>query len=85
MGCACKGGKPQVLNNLESKDHLNASYEIYRDVIQTKTIEEMDDLDRKQVMFGFYTLYPNASGEVSIEHAINTIKSSLRPHYNGIE
>ncbi len=83
MGCNCKGGKPQVLNNLDSKDHLNAAYEVYRDVIQTKTIEEMDDLDRKQVMFGFYTLYPNVKTEVSIEHAINTITSAINANYNG--
>jgi hypothetical protein len=85
MGCNCKGGNKQILNNLESKDHLNLAYEVYRDVIKKKTIEEMDDLDQKQVLFGFYSLYPNANGEVSVEHAINTIKSSLKPHYNGIE
>jgi len=85
MGCNCKGRKPQVLNNLESKDHLNLAHDIYRDVIKKKTIEEMDDLDHKQIMFGFYSIYPNAKGEVTIEHAINTIKSSIKPHYNGIE
>jgi len=85
MGCNCKGGNKQILNNLESKDHLNLAYEVYRDVIKKKTIEEMDELDQKQVLFGFYSLYPNASGEVSVGHAINTIKSSLKPHYNGIE
>lgn len=85
MGCNCKGGNKQILNNLDSKDHLNLAYEVYRDVIKKKTIEEMDELDQKQIMFGFYSLYPNAKGEVTIEHGINTIKSSLRPHYNGIE
>lgn len=80
MGCNCKKNT-QVLNNLNSKDHLQAAHEVYQDVILKKTEEELDDLDKKQILFGFYTLYPNVKIEVSIPHAINSITSAIQAHY----
>ena len=80
MGCNCKKNT-QVYNNLNSKDHLQAAYEVYEDVIRSKSEEDMDDLDKKQILFGFYTLYPNVKTEVSISHAISSIKSAIEANY----
>jgi hypothetical protein len=80
MGCNCKKNT-QVLNNLNSKDHLNVAFEIYRDVVSKKPVEEYDDLDKKQVLFGFYSIYPNAKGEVTPEHAAKTITNIYNQNY----
>ena len=81
MGCNCKK-KVQVLNNLNSQDHLNVAFEVYRDLVSKKPIEEYDDLDNKQVLFAFYSVYPNAKGEISPDHAAKTI-TNIYNQYNG--
>lgn len=81
MGCNCKK-KAQVLNNLESNDHLQIAFDVYRDVINKKSLEDLDDLDKKQINFAFYSIYPNVKTEVSIEHAVSTIKN-IYTQYNG--
>lgn len=72
MGCNCKK-QTQVLNNLKSTDHLELARSIYEDVIKKKSIEDYDDLDKKQVLFAFYSLYPNVKMDITYEHAVNTI------------
>lgn len=72
MGCNCKK-QEQVINNLNSQDHLSLARSIYEDVITKKSIDEYDDLDKKQVLFGFYSLYPNVKIDVSYQHAVTTI------------
>lgn len=81
MGCNCKK-KAQVLNNLESNDHLQIAFDVYRDVVNKKSLEDLDDLDKKQINFAFYSIYPNVKTEVSIEHAVSTIKN-IYTQYNG--
>jgi hypothetical protein len=80
MGCNCKKNK-QVLNNLESKDHLNVAFETYRELVSQKPVEEYDDYDKKQVIATFYSIYPNVKGEISPEHASKTITNIYNQHY----
>ena len=80
MGCNCKK-KAQVLNNLDSNDHLQIAFDVYRDVVNKKSLEELDELDKKQINFAFYSIYPNVKTEVSLEHAVNTIKNIYTQYY----
>ena len=80
MGCNCKKNT-QVLNNLNSKDHLNLAFDVYRDLVIKISVDQYDDLDNKQVLFAFYSVYPNAKGEVSPEHAAKTITNIYNQYY----
>lgn len=76
MGCNCKG-KAQVLNNLNSKDHLNLVKDIYDQVIKGKNIEQYDDADKHQVIQGFYSLYPNVKVNIDYKHAVQSITNVI--------
>lgn len=81
MGCNCKGGKSQVLNNLESKDHLQLAFDAYTDVVSKFEINEYTEADAQQIMNAFYSIYPNVKQKVSIEHASSTIKHIYQTQY----
>lgn len=77
MGCNCKGGKKQVLNNLQSVDHINLARETYNNIILQRTIEEYSDLDRFEIFNTFRELYPNAKMTPSIENVVENIKHAV--------
>ena len=79
MGCNCKSGKVQKLNNLDSNDHLQVAFEAYEQVKQ-KAFEEFDEGDVKMVISAFYSVYPNAKGDITFEHATNVIKQIYEQH-----
>lgn len=74
MGCNCK--KPQVLNNLKSKDHLRLASETYNTTIKNKTIDQLDDFDKLQIFNAFKSLYPRAASLPSLTDAINHLKQA---------
>lgn len=76
MGCNCKRGKG-TLNNLNSPDHIQSAQEVYNRIISVKTIEDLDDLDKVEIMGVYASLYPNSNGTPSIENAIEQIKSGI--------
>lgn len=82
MGCNCKSGKVQKLNNLDSNDHLQVAFEAYEQVKQ-KPFEEFDEGDSKLVIAAFYSVYPNAKGDVTFQHATNVIKQIYEQHNGG--
>ena len=53
MGCNCKK-TAQVLNNLNSKDHLQIAFDVYEDIVSKKTVEQYDEGDVLQVRYAFY-------------------------------
>ena len=71
--CNCKSGKQQPLNNLNSNDHLKVAFDAYEIVVKEKEVSDYDDTDKLVVMTAFYSIFPNAKGDVSIEHAVDTI------------
>ena len=77
MGCNCKSGKPQVLNNLNSVDHIMFAEEVYKNVIQGKSSNDYDDFDKNQILGAYKTLYPNAKMTPSIDNAISNIKLAI--------
>lgn len=80
MGCNCKSGKEQKLNNLDSKDHLQVAFDCY-EVIKDKDFTQLDEGDRVLVMNAFYSVYPNAKGDITPQHASNVIKSVYEQNY----
>jgi hypothetical protein len=77
MGCNCKGGKKQITNNLDSQDHIQVGKNVFNSIISKKTIEDLDDLDKIEIMSAYGTLYPNSSATPNIGDAINQIKTAI--------
>lgn len=77
MGCNCKGGKRQILNNLNSQDHILAAKEVFNTIISVKEISEYDDYDRAEINNTFKSLYPNAKLISSTENAVENIKHAI--------
>ena len=77
MGCNCKGGKKQVMNNLDNPDHIQNAKNIVESIINVKTIEDLNDLDKIEIMGAYYGLYPSSSIKPTVEDAINQIKIGI--------
>jgi hypothetical protein len=75
MGCNCKK-QNQVLNNLNSTDHLKIAFDTYDNYIKDKPMEyEYDEADNKIFISTFFSLYPNVKVQVTPIHALETIKN----------
>ena len=77
MGCACKGGKKQVINNLDNPNHIENAKNIVETIISVKEIQDLTDLDIIEIMGAYYGLYPSSSIKPSVEDAINQIKIGI--------
>ena len=77
MGCNCKGGKKQVINNLDNPDHIQNAKQVVESIINVKTIQDLTDLDIVEIMGAYYGLYPSSSIKPSVEDAINQIKIGI--------
>lgn len=73
MGCDCRGGKTQILNNLKSKDHLLIAKQVYDSIVSQKTISEYDDFDKVELFQAYSALYPNSSQQPTLEDAVEKI------------
>ena len=65
------------MNNISSIDHVQIAKDVFNSIISQKTIEDLTDLDKIEIMGAFASLYPNASATPSIENAINEIKIGI--------
>ena len=74
--CNCKRGKG-TLNNLNSPDHIQSAKEVFNRIISVKTIQDLDDLDKVEIMGVYSSLYPNSNGTPSVENAIEQIKAGI--------
>ena len=77
MGCNCKGGKKQVMNNLDNPDNIANAKQVVESIINVKTIEDLNDLDKIEIMGAYYGLYPSSSIKPTVEDAINQIKIGI--------
>ena len=75
--CNCKGGKKQITNYLDSPDHIQVGKNVFNSIISQKMIEDLNDLDKIEIMGAYATLYPNSSSTPGIEDAINQIKTAI--------
>ncbi len=75
--CNCKGGKKQIVNRLDSPDHIQIGKDVFNSIISQKTIEDLTDLDKIEIINAYSTLYPNSSAIPSITDAINQIKMAI--------
>lgn len=82
MGCNCKSGKTQKLNNLDSADHLQVAFDVYEHHIKDKSTEyEYDDVEKNIFIETFRIIYPNVKVQVSHQHALETIKNIYKQYH----
>jgi hypothetical protein len=79
MGCNCKSGKA-TLNNLKSNDHLKLAYDFVRDTLQDKKLEDLDLVERNELLFVFSSLYPNASIKDNYDLMLNEVVSASQKY-----
>ena len=77
MGCNCGKGKKQVMNNLNSIDHINLAREVISTIISVKEIADYTDLDKMDVFNAYVALYPNARYTPTLENAVENIKHAV--------
>ena len=77
MGCNCKKGTKQVINNVYNVDVVNYAKEIYERILLSKTIDELNDVDKVEVMGAYASLYPSSSVTPTMEDAINQIRIGI--------
>jgi hypothetical protein len=75
--CNCKKGRKQVVNNLDSPDHVNNAREVFRTIILDKGISEFNDYDKIEINLAYLSLYPNVKGEPTIEEMVGGIKQGI--------
>ena len=74
-GCNCsKKAKVQILNNLQSKEHLKLAFDMYNELIIVKPTTEYTDLDWVEIFAVYNGLYPSSSVQPTKEDAVNKIK-----------
>ena len=66
-----------MINNLDSPDHIQVGKSVFNSIISQKSIEDLNDLDKIEIMGAYATLYPNSSATPSIGDAINQIKTAI--------
>ena len=78
MACNCKSkGKKQVINNLDSKDHLLLAQMTYNELIEGKSIEDIPDLDWIEIRGVYGSLYPNASAEPNKQQMVDELINAI--------
>jgi hypothetical protein len=77
MGCACKGGKKVIHNNLDNPNHIENAKQVVETIISVKEIQDLTDLDIVEIMGAYYGLYPSSSIKPTVEDAINQIKIGI--------
>ena len=77
MGCNCKSGKEQKINNLNSIDHLMIGKDVVDRIISVKPFEEITDLDWMEIFNAYQQLYPNSKGTPGKQDAINNIQHAM--------
>jgi hypothetical protein len=75
--CNCKKGKKQVLNNLDSVDHIQYAKDVYNRIVLHNMTQDFNDIDKLEIMGAYSTLYPASSETPSIQDAINKIKEGI--------
>ena len=82
MGCNCKSGKEQKLNNLDSKDHLKVAFDVYKDLIEGKeSNHQWDEADSNLLIQTYRMIYPNAKMHITTEIAVVAIKHIYNQFY----
>jgi len=77
MGCNCKGGRKQIINNLNSPDHIGFAKEVYNRIVTGDPNQVFTDLDKVELIGAYATLYPSSSQTPNVEEAIKQIKQGI--------
>ena len=66
-----------MINQLDSADHIQVGKNVFNSIISQKSIEDLNDLDKIEIMGAYATLYPNSSVQPSVENAIVERKRAI--------
>jgi len=77
MGCNCKGGRKQIINNLNSPDHIAYAKEVYNRIITGEPDQVFTDIDKVEIIGAYATLYPSSSQTPDVSEAIKQIKQGI--------
>lgn len=78
MGCNCgKKGAKQMMNNLNSPEHIQYGKDVYNRVVAPNETKEFNDLDKVEIMGAYASLYPQSSQTPSLDDAIAKIKEAI--------
>lgn len=75
--CNCKGGKKQIINNLDSPDHILVAKDVYNSVISGRDISSFTDLDLIEISNAYLSLYPNVKGTPTLDEMVGGIKQGI--------
>jgi len=75
--CNCKKGKKQILNNIESRDHINAAKLIWSDIIEGREVDSFNEMEKSIILQTYSSLYPASKMVPTIDEAIKLIKQAI--------
>ncbi len=75
--CNCKGGRKQVINNLDSPDHVKLAKDVFNSVISGKDMTTITDLDLLEISNAYLSLYPNVKGTPTLDEMVGGIKQGI--------
>jgi hypothetical protein len=72
--CNCKSsGKPQVLTNENSKDHVELIKTTFKDMFETQTIDDLNEGDKMVLVQLFHSVYPRAKYTPDTKGIVNEL------------
>ena len=75
--CNCQGGKKQVINNLDSPDHVGLAKDVFKSIISGKDVTTFNQLDLIEISNAYLSLYPNVKGTPTVDEMIGGIKQGI--------
>lgn len=75
--CNCKKGAKQIVNKLDSPDHIQYAKDVLNRVISGDPSQVFTDVDKVEIIGAYATLYPASSQTPSVEEAIKQIKQGI--------
>jgi hypothetical protein len=75
--CNCKGGRKQIINHLNSPDHIAYAKEVYNRIVTGEPDQVFTDIDKVEIIGAYATLYPSSSQTPDVSEAIKQIKQGI--------
>jgi hypothetical protein len=74
MGCKCGHGKATKLNNLDSLDHLKLAFEVEKNTLNNKELDQYDDFDIQEIFSVYNQLFPNQRIKPTLDQAVGQLR-----------
>ena len=74
MGCNCGHSKAKKLNNLDSLDHLKLAFEVEKNILSVKELDQYDDFDTQEIFSAYNQLFPNQRIKPTLDQAVGQLR-----------